>query len=276
MVALSFNLPAEATTELITKVTKASAFQSAARKQYVPGTGAATPVLGAVEAGWNGRGEKKKVSTPGTDSKLIMPYNLAVMIPLANELFEDDKTDQLEEAIIAQGVGALARKFDETVLGLNAAPGSDFHTFATTDTVQVTDRATFVAALAAVAQSGATPDSFVLSSSLYYELLGATLANGNAAFDIRDNRINGIEYFIVDGVTEKIGVLGAFKTQAVWGTVSDVHIKTSDTASWTKGVDTVGHAFEENVTLTRIEGRFGFQVADEDAFVVVADEENGS
>ena len=48
MTALTFGLGPDATKELISKVTAASAFQSAARKIYVPGNGAATPVLGAV------------------------------------------------------------------------------------------------------------------------------------------------------------------------------------------------------------------------------------
>lgn len=267
MALLTFTLGPDGSSDIITAVEKASAFQAASTKRYISGNGEATPVLGAVEAAWTARGSKKKVSTPEGGKRVLMPYTLAVIIPVHKDLLQDHAG--LEKAIVAQGASALAKKFDETVIGDVAAPGSDFYTFGSpTTTYPVTNRATFIAALAAAADGGYRADSVVLSQKLYFELLAATNTAGAPLFDITDTTINGLAMYTFDSA-DSVGVVGAFKTQAVWGTVNDIEVKISEEATITTD-EGVLSAFDSNFAFVRVEGRFGFQVATEDSFAVIS------
>lgn len=272
MAILNLNLPAEASSELWTEVAKTSAIQRASARTVLSGNGTAVPVLGSATADWVERGDQKHVSTPSTGVKQIQPYTLATIIPVHKDLLND--VPGMLVAIQQDGVNALAQEFDNTVL-FGTAPGTNFHTFENADTVTVTDRASFVAALKATIAGGRTADSIVLTTGLFYTLDGYTNATtGQPVFNIDGSTINGIPYFLIDSQLE-VGVIGAFRNGARWGTVEGIEIDVDKSASITQNGELIS-LWERNLVGVRIEARFGFQVANEDNFVKFGSDSSGS
>lgn len=273
MAILNFNLPADKANELWTEVERVSAFQQASTRINLSGNGTAIPVLGRATADWVERGDNKHVSTPSTGVKSIQPYTLATIIPVHKDLLND--LPALSDAIQKEGVSALATEFDETV-AFGSAPGNNFHTFENADTVTVTDRPSFVAALKATVANGRSADSIVLTSGLLYTLMGYTNATtGAPVFNITDTTINNLPFYVIES-TQEMGVIGAFKTGARWGTVEGIEIEVSREATLFDAAGNPTSLFQKNLIGVRVEARFGFQVANEDNFVKFGTDASGS
>ena len=125
----NINLPTEISAEIIQKTQEASAVMQLARPITLPGRGLTIPVITSdPEAAWVGETDKKPVSNPGLDTKVMRGYKLAVIVPFSNQFRRDAAS--LYDAIVARIPGALAQKFDNTVFGGTEKPGSDFDNFA--------------------------------------------------------------------------------------------------------------------------------------------------
>lgn len=271
MAILTFNLGPEASKFVVGETAKTSAFLKASTQIVLPANGTAVPVIGKATAGLVVRGDQKPVSNPATSVNVIVPQTIACIIPMHKDLVTD--TANIVDVVQTAGATALAEAIDSLVAtGFDpngtAAPANFGH-LDTADTVVVTDRASFVAALKAVALSGKRADSIVLSTPLLYDLDAETnVTTGAPVFNIvgmTEGTINGIPFYTFDSA-DSIGYIGAFKSASKWGTVSGIEVKVSDEASVT--IDGVLQSlYERNLVAVRIEARYGFNFQSINNFV---------
>ena len=119
----NIDLPTEVSQQIIAKTQEASAVMQLATQIGLPGRGLTIPVITSdPEAAWVGETDKKPVSNPGLDTKVMRGYKLAVIVPFSNQFRRD--MGALYDAIVARIPGALGQKFDNTVFGGTAAPGT--------------------------------------------------------------------------------------------------------------------------------------------------------
>ena len=125
----SIALPTDVSAEVIAKTQEQSAVMQLARAIALPGRGLTIPVITEdPTAAWVGETEKKPVSNPSLTQKVMRGYKLAVIVPFSNQFRRD--LPSLYNAIIERVPGVLGQKFDNTVFGGTAKPGSDFDNFA--------------------------------------------------------------------------------------------------------------------------------------------------
>lgn len=260
----SLNLPASDSGLIFAAVQKDSAFQKAARQISLPGTGTVIHNIGKATASIVGETDVKPVSTPALASKTVSAHTFSVLVPVSNQLLSDAAA--VVNIIRNEAPKAIAEKFDATVAGLAAAAPSNFGAIGDATSQAVTDYASFVAALGAVASNGGRPTAVVLSTKLFYELLAVTNDLGVAVFNITDTTINGVPYYLYDSADAE-GFVGDF-SRAVWGNVEGISVATSDSATIVDGETTI-NLFQQNMTAIRVEARLGFQIADINDFVKI-------
>ena len=125
----NISLPSEVSQEILQKMRDESAIMRLARQVALPGRGLTIPVItGDPSAAWVAETAKKPVSNPSLSTKLMQAYKLAVIVPFSDEFRRDAAS--LYDAIVERLPGALALKFDQTVIGATDAPGENFDTFA--------------------------------------------------------------------------------------------------------------------------------------------------
>lgn len=248
---------------ILSAVSKASAFQAAARQIALSGTGNTVHSIGKATASVVGETDVKPVSTPALATKTVSANTFSVLVPVSNQLLAD--ASAVVNVIRNEAPKAIAEKYDAVVATGVDAPANFAHLEAAASQA-VTDRASFVAALGTVAANGGRPSAVVLSTAMFYNLLAVTVAGtGAPAFDITDSTINGLPYFLYDSAAVE-GFVGDF-SRAVWGNVEGISVATSDSATITG----VGNLFERNMTAIRVEARLGFQIADLADFVKITD-----
>ena len=83
-------VPPEISAEIIAKTQEESAVMKLARQIALPGSGAAVNVItGDPEADWVTETAEKPVSNPELETRVMMPYKLAVIVPFSNEFRRD-------------------------------------------------------------------------------------------------------------------------------------------------------------------------------------------
>lgn len=256
-------LPAQIAKEIIAKTQEESAVMSLARQIPLPGTGVAVPVImGDPDAAWVGETGKKPVSNAEVVSKLMQPYKLAVIETVSMELTRD--ADALYAELVKRLPLALAKKFDNTVIGGTAAPGSNFDTFASSTAQSLANAYDgLVAAEGDIAAHGGIMNGVALAPQGKSMLLSAKDSTGRPLF-INNVAEGAVPYVLgsktvmnkglyKNDTTDIVGVAGDW-TQAVYGTVEGVQIAVSDQA-------TVGNInlFEQNMVAIRAEIEIGFR-----------------
>ncbi|MBQ2031580.1 MAG: phage major capsid protein [Lachnospiraceae bacterium] len=119
----NITLPADVSQEILQKTQSASAVMALAQQIPLPGRGLNIPVITSdPTAAWVGETEAKPVSNPSLGTKIMTAYKLAVIMPFSNEFRRDARA--LYDALVARLPGALAKKFDETVIGAANAPAT--------------------------------------------------------------------------------------------------------------------------------------------------------
>lgn len=114
-------------------VTNNSAVMRLARVMQIPGAGVKTTIVtGDPKADWVEDSEEKPVDTPTLNTKTLIPYTLAVIVPMSNR-FRANK-ESLANYIMGDLPRVLAEKFDATVLN-GTAPGDGFDVLTSADTV---------------------------------------------------------------------------------------------------------------------------------------------
>ena len=280
----NITLPADVSQEIMQKTQGASAVMRLAQQIALPGRGVQIPVITSdPSAAWVGETEAKTVSNPGLSSKLMQAYKLAVIMPFSNEFRRDARA--LYDALVARLPGALAIKFDNTVIGGTAAPGDNWDNFASCTaqslvaSVGHTAYNALVAAFADIADHGGALNGFALSPTAEGLLLAATDGQGrplfvNSAADGAIPRILSAPTVSsrgmykagtagTEGTPAFVGVAGDW-TQALYGTVEGVQIAISDQATLKQGTTEI-NLWQQNMFAVRAEIEIGFR-ADTDCF----------
>ena len=277
----NITLPSEVSQEIMQKMQSESAIMRLARKVALPGRGLSIPVItGDPTAAWVAETGAKPVSNPTLSTKLMQAYKLAVIVPFSDEFRRDAAA--LYDAIVARLPGALALKFDQTVIGNGDAPGENFDTFAacTAQSIKKAEgHSTYdglVAAYADIADHNGNLNAFALSPAGEGILLGAVDSTGrpifiNSAADGAVPRLLGADVALGRGVYKAgvapvgtgagtpaiVGVAGDW-TQAMFGTVEGVQIRFADQTSLTINSTQV-NLWEHNMFAVRAEIEVGFR-----------------
>lgn len=280
----NITLPADVSQEIMQKTQGASAVMRLAQQIALPGRGVRIPVITSdPAAAWVGETEAKHVSNPGLSSKLMQAYKLAVIMPFSNEFRRDARS--LYDALVARLPGALALKFDNTVLGGTAAPGDNWDNFAACTSQSLvasvghTAYDALVAAFADIADHMGSLNGFALSPTAEGLLLAATDGQGRPLFvnSAADGAIPRILSAPVvssrgmykagtagtNGTPALVGVAGDW-TQAMYGTVEGVQIGISDQATLKQGTTEI-NLWQQNMFAVRAEIEIGFR-ADTNCF----------
>lgn len=260
------SLPTEIAQEVIQTARGQSAIMQLAQRVILPGRGLSIPTItGDPEAEWVTETDAKPVKLPGVGMKIMQGYNLAVILPFSNQFRRD--LAGLYDNLVDRLPGALAMKFDKTVLGAVQAPGQNFQTFAsaTAQSIIPSQNATtydgLVAADADISEHGGLLSGFALSPAARGILLGAVDKQDrplfiNSAAEGAIPRILGVPTYYGRGLYKAgtaatqsaagtpaiVGIAGDW-TQAMYGMVTEVEITFSDQATLT-------YTDENNQTVT--------------------------
>lgn len=279
----NITLPAEVSQEILQKTQGSSAIMQLARQIALPGRGVQIPVITSdPSAAWVAETGAKPVSNPGLSTKLMQAYKLGVIVPFSDEFRRDAAA--LYDALISRLPGALALRFDQTVIGAVDAPGENFDTFAlATAQTLVADSSAgttaydgLVAAFTDIAEHNGSLNGFGMSPAGEGLLLGATDSQGrplfiNSAADGAIPRILGARTVegrglyksgaagvgTAPGTPAIVGVAGDW-TQAMYGTVEGVQIRFADQTGLTINSTQV-NLWEHNMFAVRAEIEVGFR-----------------
>lgn len=270
----NINLPSEVAAEILAKTQEASAVMSLARQIQLPGRGVTIPVITSdPEAAWVGETASKTVANPGLDTKLMEAYKLAVIVPFSNEFRRDAAA--LYDELVRRLPLALAQKFDATVIGAVAAPGSNFDTFASATAQNITNPNTYSGLVAAdtdIATHGGIMNGIALAPQGKGVLLGATDENKRPLFinSVAEGAVpmvlgarTELSKGMYNATNNTVGVAGDW-SQAMYGTVEGVKIDYSADATLVSGETTI-NLFQQNMFAVRAEIEIGFR-ADVDCF----------
>ena len=281
----SITLPVDVSSEILQKTKDSSAIMKLARQIALPGRGTSINVITSdPEAAWVGETASKAVSKPGLTTKVMQAYKLAVIVPFSME-FKRDVT-ALYDALIERLPSALGKKFDATVFGATAAPGSNFDTFASVTAQSISgtgkEYGALVDADTDVATHGGILNGWVLSPQGKGALLGA-VDNSKRPLFINNVAEGAIPMILgartevskgayVAGSPDVLGFGGDW-TQALYGIVEGVKIDYSSDATLTylDGTDTVTvNLFQQNMFAVRAEIEVGFR-ADTSVFNAITE-----
>lgn len=270
----TISLPTAVSSDILQKVQEGSAVMKLAQSMDLPGLGATIPVItGDPEAEWVSETNEKPVKRPGLDTKVMQAYTLAVIVPFSNQFKRN--VPALYNAIVQRLPGALAKKFDATVFGAYAAPGSNFDTFAgiTAQSLGSDPYAALVAADADIAAHDGITNGFVIAPQGKSILLGSTDSTGRPLFinSVAEGAIPMIlgsrtvlsKAAYKAGSPDVVGVAGDW-TQAIYGVAQSLDISISDQATLTDGETTI-NLWQRNMFAVRAEIEVGFR-ADLNAF----------
>ena len=286
----NISLPTDLAQEVLQKTRNASAIMQLARQIPLPGRGLTIPVItGDPTAAWVAETGKKPVSNPSLSQKIMQAYKLAVIVPFSDEFRRD--LAALYDAIVERLPGALALKFDQTVIGNGDKPGENFDNFAACTAQSIVPDTGYTAytglvnAYTDIAAAGGALDGFGLSPAAKGILLGAvdgqgrplfvnSAAEGAVPMVLGAKTVEGRGLYkagaagvgTAAGTPAVVGVAGDW-TQAVWGTVEGVQVRFADQTGLTIGSDQV-NLWEHNMFAVRAEIEVGFR-ADTNCFNIL-------
>ncbi len=279
-------LPSAVSNEIWASVIDASAVMAAARQVTLPGSGVTIPmVLTDPAPAWVNETEEKTVSRGTVGSKVMQAYCLAVIVPFSNQFRRD--LPQLYAELIRRLPLALAKKFDETVFGVGAVPGSNFDNLAGAPTITVDATGTFAdlaSVVNAIAAAGGDLSAWIANPALYGLLLTATDALGHPFFagNPSSSRAVGSVFGApvyktratmpsgAGATADKTGFAGDWENSAVWGSVEGVKVAVSDQATLNDGGTQI-NLFQRDMFAVRAEIEVGFRLRDVNHFVSVND-----
>ena len=283
----SVSLPTEVSREIMQKTQEGSAIMRLARRVQLPGRGLTIPTItGDPEANWVDETNVKPVSNPSLGTKNMKGYTLAVIVPFSNQFRRDMRA--LYDAVVQRLPGALALKYDKTIIG-TSAPGSGFDTLGSCTAQSLiasgghTAYKGLVAAWSDIAEHNGALNGLALSPAAEGILLNAVDTTGRPIFTgavSEDNvspilgakvtRSRGIYVAgeagegTAAGTPAIVGIAGDW-TQAKYGVVEDdVKIDISDQATLTIGTSQV-NLWERNMFAVWAEIEVGF-IADTACF----------
>ena len=270
-------LPTEVSAEIIQKTQEGSAVMQLARQITLPGNGVTIPVItDDPEAAWVAETGKKPVSNPGLDTKIMRGYKLAVIEPFSDEFRRDFAS--LYNALVQRLPGVLGAKFDNTVFGGTAAPGSDFDTFSgitqrsiapeSNEDVTSDSYNALVDADTDIAIHGGILNGFALSPQAKGIFLASRDQMGRPLYinNVAEGNVPiilGAKTYIskgafVSGSPAIVGFAGDW-TKAMYGIVEGVNISISDQATLELANGSTINLFQQNMFAVRAEIEIGFR-----------------
>lgn len=272
------NLPPAVASDIWQTATEQSAVMQLATRFDLPGSGVSIPIItGDPVANWVGETAKKPVSRGTVTNKTLRGYTIAVIEPFSNQFRRD--LPALYRALAGRLPAALALKFDKTVFGIDAVPGSDFDTLASATSVGITGETYkgLLAAYSAIATGGGELDGWALAPQGKSLLLGETDSTGRPLFtsgigsDAVPTILGAPTYttkgvYAADadgagaGTAAQIGFAGDWSS-AAYGVVEDVTISISDQATLDDGGTQI-NLWQQNMFAVRAEIEVGFRVRD--------------
>ena len=268
-----------AAAEIWSGAEEASAAMQLATQIPLPGPGVTVDIItGEPEAEWVAETDEKPVSRPTLGSKLMTPYTLAVIVPFSNQFRRDKRA--LYNELVRKLPQALAKKFDQTVFGNVAAPGSNFDKLSGATAVGIAGDTYqgLVAADQAVATGGGVLNGWAIAPQGRGLLLGAVDGFGRPLFTNSPNtggavtQLLGQPVYVSRGVyladadgagagtDAQLGFAGDWSS-AAWGSVEGVSVDFADQATLTDGSDTI-NLWQRNMFAVRAEVEIGFRVRD--------------
>lgn len=288
----AITLPTELSQEILQKAKGESTIMKLAKEITLPGRGLTIPtILGDPEASWVTETDAKPVSAPTLSQRIMQGYVLSVIVPFSNQFRRDMAV--LYDNIVARLPGALANKFDKTVIGAVEKPGSNFDNFAlcTAQSILTGVSATtydgFIAARKDIADHGGLMNGIAASPAATSILLGAVdsvgrpifttgVAEGGVTRILGAQVVEGRGVFKAGvapvgtgaGTPDVVGIAGDW-TQAMYGIVDNFDISISDQATLTytdsNNQTVTVNLWQRNMFAVRAEFEVGF-VADTSCF----------
>lgn len=278
----NISLPTEVSSEIIQKTQEGSAVMQLARKISLPGNGLTIPVItDDPEAAWVAETAAKPVSNPGLSTKVMRGYKLAVIEPFSDEFRRDYAS--LYNALIQRLPAILGQKFDNTVFGGTAVPGSDFDSLANVTGHSISPESgsdvtpdvykALVAADTDIATHGGISNGYVLSPQAKGILLASRDEIGRPLFinSVAEGAIPMIlgqrtqiskgayvEGSGSDASATTVGFVGDW-TKAMYGIVEGVNISISEEATLTLANGATINLFQQNMFAVRAEIEIGFR-----------------
>ena len=270
-------LPTDISAEIIQKTQEASAVMQLARPITLPGRGLTIPVITSdPEAAWVGETEKKPVSNPGLDTKIMRGYKLAVIVPFSNQFRRDAAA--LYDALVQRLPGALGQKFDNTVFGGTEKPGSDFDNFAevtarsiqpdTLSDVKPDAYKALVDADTDISIHGGISNGYALSPQAKGIFLASRDEDGRPLFinNVAEGAIPMIlgqrtlvtKGAFISGSPATVGFVGDW-TKAMYGIVEGIDISFSSDATLDLANGQSINLFQQNMFAVRAEIEIGFR-----------------
>lgn len=273
-------LPTAVSNEIWSKTIAESFVLANAPRIDLPGGGTEIQVVtGDPEPEWTNETDSKPVGEHTLSSKAMRGYTLALIEPFSNQ-FRRDK-GALYNVLIDRLPRLLGQKYDRTVFGQYAAPGSDFDTLADAPSVDVSEGyAGYLAALKSVADNGGDVTKWAISPSGEISLLGQLDSTGRPIFtpSVQQGSIGTVlgrsvekTLAAADLTAEppKIGIAGDWsRTRS--GIVENISISVSDQATITKGGQDI-NLWQRNMFAVRVEFEVGFIAEDVNQFAFLTD-----
>jgi HK97 family phage major capsid protein len=277
-------LPAQVSQEIWATTQETSAVMAVSRQIALPGSGVSIPIVtGDSVADWVAESAEKPVSHATLGNKTMTPYKLAVIETFSMEFRRD--LPALYGELVRRLPGALARKFDSTVLA-GTAPGSGFDVLSGAPSLTVDGTNTYAdlaAVFSAVAAAGGNLSHWVASPGFEGLLLSQTATDGRPLFipdatsSGRVGSIFGRPVYSTKGalktsttVGDDTAVAGDFANSAIYGTVEGVQVDISDQATVNDGGTQV-NLWQRNMFAVRAEIEVGFITRNVNHFVRITD-----
>ena len=283
----SMALPSALSAEVLQKASQESAIMRLAEKIDLPGTGVTIPVIVSdPTAAWVAETEKKPIgnATPGT--KLMQAFKVATIMTFSKELVRDAAA--LYRAIVEKGPAAIAKVFDQTIIGAVQAPSaSNFDTFANCTAVSIANanNGTYLGLVAAngnIAQAGGRMNGVAVGAqgeSLLFSAVDTTgrpifmpSANDGSIGAVLGSRIvenNGLYVAGTSPAPNIVGIAGDW-TQAKYGIVNGIEFSYADQASIDDGNGNTINLWQQNMVAVLVEAELGFR-ADTACFNLLTD-----
>ena len=273
----NINLPTDISAEIIQKTQEASAVMQLARPITLPGRGLTIPVITSdPEAAWVGETDKKPVSNPGLDTKIMRGYKLAVIVPFSNQFRRDAAA--LYDALVQRLPGVLGAKFDNTVFGGTEKPGSDFDNFSTVTAQSIQPETlgdvtpdaykALVDADTDISIHGGVSNGYALSPQAKGIFLASRDEDGRPLFinNVAEGAIPMIlgqrtlvtKGAFISGSPATVGFVGDW-TKAMYGIVEGVDISFSSDATLELANGSTINLFQQNMFAVRAEIEIGFR-----------------
>lgn len=283
----SMALPSELSSEILKKASQDSAIMSLAKKVDLPGRGVTIPVIVSdPTAAWVAETGKKPVhnATPGT--KLMQAFKIATIMTFSKELVRDASV--LYNAILEKGPAAIAKTFDQTIIGAVQAPSqTNFDTFAACTAVSIANanNGTYLGLVAAngnIAQAGGRMNGVAVGAqgeSLLFSAVDTTgrpifmpTANDGSIGAVLGSKIvenNGLYVAGTSPNPNTVGIAGDW-TQAKYGIVNGIEFSFADQATVDLGDGTSINLWQQNMVGVIVEAEVGFR-ADTSCFNLLTD-----